>query len=73
MNQQKSNGANNGKDQLVENLYRSAAQNNRIEPYLFDYYDDILADVGEELGIDFGRKCMQLGDIKKVLGATKKV
>ncbi|HCS75311.1 MAG TPA: citrate synthase [Clostridiales bacterium] len=39
MNQQKSNGANNGKDQLVENLYRSAAQNNRIEPYLFDYYD----------------------------------
>lgn len=39
MNQQKSNCANNGKDQLVENLYRFAAQNNRIDPYLFDYYN----------------------------------
>ena len=38
MNHSKSNGACNGKDQLVENLYRFAAQNNRIEPDLFDHY-----------------------------------
>ncbi|NLC44813.1 MAG: citrate/2-methylcitrate synthase [Clostridiales bacterium] len=39
MNQQKSDCANNGKDQLVDNLYGFAAQNNYIDPHLFDYYD----------------------------------
>ncbi len=38
MNQQNSNCANNGKDQLVENLYHFAAQNNYIDPQLFDHY-----------------------------------
>ena len=32
------NGANNGKDELVKSLYRFAAENNRLDPYLFDYY-----------------------------------
>ncbi|HHY82540.1 MAG TPA: citrate/2-methylcitrate synthase [Clostridiales bacterium] len=38
MNNCKANGAINGRDQLVDNLYRFAADNNKIDPFLFDYY-----------------------------------
>jgi citrate synthase len=38
MNNQKTNGANNGRDELVARLYQFAADNNRIDPHLFDYY-----------------------------------
>jgi citrate synthase len=38
MNNQKTNGANNDRDELVANLYSFAADNNRIDPYLFDHY-----------------------------------
>lgn len=40
--------------------------------YLFDYYDEILQDVGELLGIDFSKKYRTLGEIKKVIGNVKK-
>lgn len=40
--------------------------------YLFDYYNDVLKDIGAVTGIDFSRKYMRLGDIRKVLGETKK-
>jgi hypothetical protein len=40
--------------------------------YHFDYVDQIVLDIGETLGIDFSKKYLQLGEIKKILGATKK-
>jgi transposase len=40
--------------------------------YIFDYIDPILQDIGKTLGIDFSRKYLQLGEIKRILGATKK-
>ncbi|QSZ28460.1 hypothetical protein ACETAC_06545 [Aceticella autotrophica] len=40
--------------------------------YLFDFYNDILEDIGKELNIDFSKKIMKLGEIKKILGETKK-
>ncbi|MCD8300672.1 MAG: IS1634 family transposase [Clostridiales bacterium] len=40
--------------------------------YLFDYYDEVLRDIGEEFHIDFSRKYRTLGEIKKVLGEVKK-
>lgn len=40
--------------------------------YLFDYYDEILKDIGELLNIDFSKKYRTLGAIKKVLGNVKK-
>jgi len=40
--------------------------------YLFDYYDDVLKSIGQKMGIDFSKKYRSLGEIKKVLGSTKK-
>lgn len=40
--------------------------------YLFDYYDEILQEIGELVGIDFSKKYRTLNEIKKVLGDVKK-
>lgn len=40
--------------------------------YLFDYYDEILQDIGELIGIDFSKKYRTLNEIKKVIGDVKK-
>jgi hypothetical protein len=40
--------------------------------YVFDYADEITGAVKEKLGIDLSRKYMRLGDIRKILGDTKK-
>lgn len=40
--------------------------------YLFDYYDEILKEIGIATNIDFGKRIRTLGDIKKILAATKK-
>ena len=38
----------------------------------FDYYDEILKDIGRVTDIDFGKRIRTLGEIKKVLAKTKK-
>lgn len=40
--------------------------------YIFDYYDEVLQSIGQRMGIDFSKKYRSLGEIKKVLGSTKK-
>lgn len=40
--------------------------------YIFDYYDEVLEEVGKNLGLDFSRKYMTTRDIRSFLGATKK-
>lgn len=40
--------------------------------YMFDYYDDVLKDIGELMNIDFAKRIRTLGDIKQVLADTKK-
>ena len=40
--------------------------------YMFNYRDEVTDAVGETFGIDFTRKYMTLGEIKKVLGEVKK-
>ena len=40
--------------------------------YLFDYYDDVLKDIGTVMDIDFAKRIRTLGEIKKVLADTKK-
>lgn len=40
--------------------------------YLFDYYDDVLKDIGAATGIDFSKRVRTLGEIKKILADTKK-
>ena len=40
--------------------------------YLFDYYDEVLKDIGTAMDIDFAKRIRTLGEIKKVLADTKK-
>ncbi|MDC7236623.1 MAG: hypothetical protein PQJ45_02485 [Sphaerochaetaceae bacterium] len=40
--------------------------------YAFDYYDEILEKLGNELDIDFSKKYLKLNEIKKIIGKTKK-
>lgn len=40
--------------------------------YLFDYYDEILKEIGIVTDIDFSKRIWTLGDIKKMLAYTKK-
>lgn len=40
--------------------------------YIFDYYDEVLKDIGQAMDIDFSKRIRALGEIKKVLADTKK-
>ena len=57
---------------ILESLKRSSCSLLEQNIYLFDYYDEILADIGSVLGIDFSQKYQSIGDIKKIIGKTKK-
>jgi len=41
--------------------------------YHFNHYDDVLEDIGKELKIDYSRKYLKLGEIRKMLGEVKKI
>lgn len=57
---------------MLESLRKASCSHIQENYYLFDYYDEALSDIGKEFGIDFGKKCMPLGEIKKVLAKVKK-
>jgi len=57
---------------MIESLEKCSCSHIQKNYYLFDYYDEILADIGQEFNIDFGKKCMSLGELKKILGEVKK-
>lgn len=61
-----------GVTQILESLRRCECSLLEQNLYLFDYYDEILQDVGELFGIDFSKKYRTLGEIKKVIGKVKK-
>lgn len=58
---------------MLDSLARASCAHIKENYYLFDFYNDILEDIGNELNIDFSKKFRTLGDIKKILGKTKKV
>jgi len=57
---------------MIESLEKCSCSHIQKNYYLFDYYDEILADIGQEFNIDFGKKCMSLGELKKILVKVKK-
>ncbi len=57
---------------MLHSLRQASCSHLSQNYYLFDYYDDILEDLGRNFGIDFSKKVLSLGDIKKVLAGTKK-
>jgi len=40
--------------------------------YMFDYFNEIVEDLGNVVNIDFSKRFMTLGEIKKILVQTKK-
>ena len=58
--------------QILESLKKSECTYLQMNYYLFDYYDDVLRDIGEVFDIDFSRRIRSLGEIKKILAETKK-
>jgi len=59
--------------EMLESLSKASGSHIKENYYLFDFYNDVLKDIGNILGIDFSKKYMTLKDIKKILGETKKV
>jgi len=57
---------------IVESLNKSSGSYLEENWYVFDHADEITKSVTEILGIDLSRKYLSLGDIKKILAATKK-
>ena len=57
---------------LLDTLSRSQCSQLQQNYYVFDYYDDILKDIGKAMDIDFAKRIRTLGEIKKVLAYTKK-
>lgn len=57
---------------LLESLKKSECTHLQTNHYLFDYYDDVLNDIGNEFDIDFSKRVRSIGDIKKILANTKK-
>ena len=56
---------------ILESLGKCNCYNIQENYYIFNYYDDVLKDIGEQTGIDFSLKHRALQDIKKILGTTK--
>ena len=57
---------------ILESLSKCNCYNVQENYYIFNYYDEVLKDVGEHINIDFSLKNRSLQDIKKILGTTKK-
>lgn len=57
---------------MLESLGKAECTHLQQNYYLFDYYDEILRDIGEKFELDFSKKMLSLGEIKKYLGMVKK-
>lgn len=57
---------------LLESLKKAECSYAQQNYYLFNYYDDVLADVGSLLGIDYSKRIRTLGEIKNIFANTKK-
>lgn len=57
---------------IIESLSRSECSLLQQNYYLFDYYDEVLKDIGKISGIDFSKRIRSLGEIKQELADTKK-
>jgi transposase len=57
---------------IADSLSKASCTRFEENWYVQDYYDDVIIALKEALGIDLTRKYLQLGDIRKILAATKK-
>jgi transposase len=57
---------------MIESLEKCTCTNIQQNYYLFDYYDEVLADISKTLNLDFSTKIQTLQEIKKNISKTKK-
>ncbi|MHB8065364.1 MAG: IS1634 family transposase [Ruminiclostridium sp.] len=58
---------------MLESLTKASCSYIQENYYLFDFYDDVLEDIGNNLDINFEKKYRTFGEIKNIFGETKKV
>lgn len=57
---------------IAESLGKSSGSFIEQNWYLFDYVDEVTQAVSDDMGIDLGKKFMNLMEIRKLIGDTKK-
>lgn len=57
---------------ILDSLSKASCSLVQQNYYLFDYYDEVLKNIGNVVGIDFSKRIRTLGEIKKILANTKK-
>ena len=57
---------------IVESLSKASGSHLEENWYIFDHADEITKAITEIIGVNLDRKYLTLGDIKKILGGTKK-
>lgn len=57
---------------ILESLSKANCSLIQQNYYMFDYYDEVLKDIGDLMNIDFAKRIRTLGDIKQTLADTKK-
>jgi transposase len=58
---------------IAESLGKSSGSHMGQNWYVFDHADDVTNSLLDKMGIDLGKKYMTLGDIRTLIGDTKKV
>lgn len=57
---------------LIDSLSKAECSLLQQNYYIFDYYDEVLKDIGKVTEIDFSKRIRTLGEIKQELAETKK-
>jgi transposase len=57
---------------ILDSLSKASCSLVQQNYYMFDYYDEVLKDIGNLMDIDFSKRIRTLGDIKQALANTKK-
>lgn len=57
---------------ILESLSKANCSLIQQNYYMFDYYDEVLKDIGELTNIDFAKRIRTLGEIKQIIADTKK-
>ena len=57
---------------ILESLSKASCSLLQQNYYMFDYFDEVLMDIGNLMNIDFSKRVRTLGDIKQILADTKK-
>lgn len=57
---------------ILESLRRCSCSRLEQNIYLFDYYDEVLCDLGKAVDIDFSKKYRTASEIRNIFGKSKK-